>query len=38
MKTNYEIQKLLINFNTHFDVQLITNISKEITEEKLKVL
>ena len=37
MKTNYGIQKLLINFNTHFSVQLITNISEEITEEKLKV-
>ena len=33
MKTSYGIQKLLVNFNTHFEVQLITANNEGIKEK-----
>ena len=37
MKTNYGIQKLPVNFDTHFGVQLITNVPEQIAEDELEV-
>jgi len=36
MKTNYGIQKLPVNFDTHFGIQLITNIHEEMAEDELE--
>ena len=33
MKTSYGIQKLSVNFDTHFEVQLMTTSNEGIKEE-----